>query len=286
MKLIYVVSRSIRLGLTDRVSQPVFSRLAIDLGCGRGARNMRQSEAKILTMTPLVLLPGLDGTGILFDDFVAELQRIAPEIEPIVVRYPTDQLLGYAELEKIAREALPTDRKFVLLGESFSGPIAISIAASQPRGLIGLVLCCTFARYPRKLFRNLQRLARFIPVKGRVVSLARKIAAHTSIAPDVEAKLTKASRMVSSDVFRSRIKSLLQANVAERLRDIEVPILDLRALRDAVVPNRAARDVRRLGGRVTVVEMKGPHFLLQAMPRETAAAVRDFVRSSTADPLL
>ena len=49
---------------------------------------------------PLVLLPGLDGTGLLFADFVANL---ASDIDPIVVRYPPDVPLGYAELEAIAR---------------------------------------------------------------------------------------------------------------------------------------------------------------------------------------
>lgn len=228
-------------------------------------------------MAALVLLPGLDGTGLLFADFVAKLRVIAPEIEPIVVRYPTDRALGYAELERIARESLPNDRPFVLLGESFSGPIAISIAASRPSGLMGLILCCTFVRYPRALFRKLHRFAPFVPVKGRIVSFARRIAAHQPIAPAVEAKLMEASGRVSSKVFRARITELLGVDVSQKLREIDVPILDLRALRDGVVPNRAAKEIRQLGSQVCVVEMNGPHFLLQAMAKETAVAVRDFL---------
>jgi pimeloyl-ACP methyl ester carboxylesterase len=229
-------------------------------------------------MRALVLLPGLDGTGLLFADFVAELKQVAPELEPIVVRYPTDQVLGYAELERIARQSLPANRPFVLLGESFSGPISISIAASRPPGLVGLILVCTFARYPRELFRRLQRLAPLVPVKGRVVSLARRIAAHQPISAVVEAKLMEASGKVSSEVFRKRISELLKIDVSEKLGEIDVPILDLRALKDGVVPNRAARDIRRLGRRVSMVEMDAPHFILQALPRETAVAVREFVR--------
>jgi pimeloyl-[acyl-carrier protein] methyl ester esterase len=230
----------------------------------------------------LVLLPGLDGTGLLFADFVAELKKSAPEVEPIVVRYPTDHALGYAELERIAREALPKDRPFVLLGESFSGPIAISIAASRPAALAGLVLVCTFARYPRRLFRSLQQLAPLVPVKGRIVSLARKIAAQRPVAAAVEAKLMEASAQVSSEVFRARVRELLQIDVSEKVREIDVPILDLRSLKDGVVPNRAGNLIRRLGNRVTVVEMDAPHFVLQAMPKETAAMIADFVRKTTA----
>ena len=97
-------------------------------------------------MITVVILPGMDGTGIELTDFVAAL---APELEAIVVTYPNDRPMDYAGHEAVARPSLPIDRPFVLLGESYSGPIAISIAASAPPRLIGLVLCCSFARNPR-----------------------------------------------------------------------------------------------------------------------------------------
>src|SRR5687768_1455482 len=106
----------------------------------------------------LVLLPGMDGTGLLFADFVAAL---GAQVETQVLRYPPDEILGYAELEARVRAALPTDRPLVLLGESFSGPIAISIAATPPPNLRGLILCCTFARFP--LPASIKALAKLLP---------------------------------------------------------------------------------------------------------------------------
>jgi pimeloyl-ACP methyl ester carboxylesterase len=91
-----------------------------------------------------VLLPGRTEPQ-LFADFVAAL---GPEIEVIVASYPADKPLAYAELEARVRAMLPTDRNYFLLGESFSSPIAIAIAASAPPGLRGLLLCCSFARNP------------------------------------------------------------------------------------------------------------------------------------------
>ena len=102
-------------------------------------------------MITVVILPGMDGTGIELTDFVAAL---APELEAIVVTYPNDRPMDYAGHEAVARTSLPIDRPFVLLGESYSGPIAISIAASAPPGLIGLVLCCSFARNPHPRCRG------------------------------------------------------------------------------------------------------------------------------------
>jgi pimeloyl-[acyl-carrier protein] methyl ester esterase len=74
----------------------------------------------------LVLLPGLDGTGKLFAAFV---RALGAGVESRVVGYSPDEPLGYEELELKVRAQLPLDRSYVLLGESFSGPIAMRIAA-------------------------------------------------------------------------------------------------------------------------------------------------------------
>ncbi|MBV8036510.1 alpha/beta fold hydrolase [Roseateles sp.] len=98
-------------------------------------------------MTTLVLLPGMDGTGMdgtgmLFDPLMEALSGLIP-LE--VVKYPSATPAGYAEYERFAEASLPAKGPLVLLGESFSGPIAISLAAKHPMRIAGLVLCCAFA---------------------------------------------------------------------------------------------------------------------------------------------
>lgn len=61
----------------------------------------------------IVLLPGMDGTGALFSEFVAALP---PGAETLVVSYPPDQAMGYAELEAFVSAKLPAGT-FILLGE-------------------------------------------------------------------------------------------------------------------------------------------------------------------------
>lgn len=222
----------------------------------------------------LVLLPGLDGTGVLFDDFVANLP---PDLQPIVVRYPTDKPLGYAQLEEIVRASIPTNSRFVLLGESFSGPLAISIAASKPAGLIGLVLSCTFARYPRNLFRRGHWLAPYLPVAGMAVIAARRLVSPGRVDPAVAGKLNAARERVAKRVFRARIGALLRVDVTACLSVINVPILDLRAMKDGIVPNRAGDEIRKRGREVRAIDMEGPHFLLQAKPSQAAEVIHKFV---------
>ncbi len=43
----------------------------------------------------LILLPGLDGTGILFEPLVRALPS---HLSPVIIAYATQETLGYAEL--------------------------------------------------------------------------------------------------------------------------------------------------------------------------------------------
>ena len=91
----------------------------------------------------IVLLPGLDGTGKLFKPM---MQFLPAWIKPVVVSYPEDKPYGYEDLKEIVYKAIPRECDFVILGESFSGPLAIMTAAEKPAGLLGVILCATFAK--------------------------------------------------------------------------------------------------------------------------------------------
>jgi pimeloyl-[acyl-carrier protein] methyl ester esterase len=108
-----------------------------------------------------VLLPGLDGTG---NFFAPVIDALGSNVQTQIVRYPLSDASDYVTCENIARAALPIDRPYVLLGESFSGPIAVSIAATAPPRLAGLILCSTFVRNPQPHLRFLRSLLPILPV--------------------------------------------------------------------------------------------------------------------------
>ncbi|MEJ7807867.1 MAG: hypothetical protein WKG03_18345 [Telluria sp.] len=116
----------------------------------------------------LVLLPGMDGTGDLFADFV---RALGDAVVSLVVSYPAGEALDYAGLTEFARARLPRDRPFVLLGESFSGPVAIALAASRPPGLMALILSCTFARNPTPVFSVFKHVLGALPVSPAFTNL-------------------------------------------------------------------------------------------------------------------
>jgi pimeloyl-[acyl-carrier protein] methyl ester esterase len=226
----------------------------------------------------LVLLPGLDGTGLLFADFVAAL---GPEFEPTVVRYPPDIPLGYGELEPIARQSLPSAGSFILLGESFGGPLAISIAASAPPGLVGLVLCCSFASNPRPWLGKLKFLTPYLPVRGAPRSIFPRYFMGRFASRELASKLAEAARHVSADVFRRRIRVVCRTDFSEKLRQVRVSILYLRASEDRIVPCSASKRIKKLVPSAKIIDVDGPHYLLQACPGAAVEAVSEFAREAT-----
>ncbi|WP_426165544.1 alpha/beta fold hydrolase [Pseudoduganella sp. R-34] len=209
----------------------------------------------------------MDGTGELFAPFIAAL---GGEFEMRVVRYPGDHCGGYEELEAFARAAIPLDRPYVLLGESFSGPIAISIAASAPGRLQGLALCCTFARNPRPRLGVLKALLNVIPLKA--------LPARWLAGAQMRAPLKAALELVSSAALRARMRAVLAVDVSDRLAACDAPILYLRATRDRLVPRTAAELVAKIKPSTKVVELDAPHFLLQTEPAQAAREIAAFVR--------
>src|SRR5262249_18941677 len=118
-----------------------------------------------------MLLPGMDGTGRLFEPLI---RHLPPELEPVVVAYPGDQPYGYTELLPLVEAAIPDEDDFVVLGESFSGPLALILAAQQPPRLRGVILCASFAVSPLPVsVRWLRGILRHILVHMVPFSLVR-----------------------------------------------------------------------------------------------------------------
>ncbi|MEM8682629.1 MAG: alpha/beta hydrolase [Pseudomonadota bacterium] len=220
-----------------------------------------------------VLLPGLDGTGRLFGPLLTFLDA---DDRSQVVTYPVDRLLSYAQLETRVRSALPNE-PFVVLGESFSSPIAIRLAASRPSNLRGVVLCCGFARNPRPGLGSLLPVLPYLPIHGRAPSLARNVLLG-AVDPALRALLEDTLSGVSAEVIRHRLREIATVDVRDALAEIEVPLLYLKAGQDRLVPSSNVADVSERVGSVEVETFDGPHLLLQVLPEDCATAIQDWVR--------
>jgi pimeloyl-ACP methyl ester carboxylesterase len=225
----------------------------------------------------IVLLPGLDGTGDLFEEFVA---RTPAGWTTQVVRYPRDQVLDYDSLVGFVRDRLPADDELILLGESFSGPVAITLAATELPALRGLVLCNTFAYRPWWFgFRFVPWSLMFSFPLPRIV--ARHLGAHSANSP-LEDRLRFAVRSVRPRVLARRLREVLTVDVTDALSSVQVPVLYLRGTQDALVGRGCLDRVRSLRPDLHFAELAAPHLLLQIRPTEAWEAISSFaaMRSS------
>lgn len=232
-------------------------------------------------MVTVVLLPGMDGTGDLFAPFVAAL---GSSVRTVAVRYPTHLPLGYEALEAVARQALPRDGDgpYVVLGESFSGPIALSLAASRPPGLAGVVLCATFAKNPLPLLRPVRAIAAAIPFELAPPWLAGMVLMGRQASPELGSLLRAALAKVSGAALRARARAILGVDVVAKSRTIQVPVLYLQATQDRLINAASAQVIEQALPGLEIVRIQAPHLLLQVAPAAAASAVAAFSAQAVA----
>ena len=226
----------------------------------------------------LVLLPGMDGTGALFEEFV---KLLPGEIESIIASYPSNQKLSYAQLMPIVRAAAPITEPYILLAESFSTPLAIQFAATRPPNLRGLILCAGFASSPAKGLRRLagQFLAPILfrlPLPDFAV---RFWLVGSGASPSLHNAIRAALSTVRPEVLSARLRAVLRCDVRHELSRIEVPILLLQASGDRLVRASSAEEMLLSRPDATLKTIDGPHLLIQREPQKAAAAVMEFIDS-------
>lgn len=219
---------------------------------------------------PIVLLAGMDGTGVLLADLKGWL---SPQRRVEVVSYPADPTLGYEALTAIAMQRLP-NRRYVVLGESFSGPIAIEIAASEPQRVAGLVLASSFARSP---------------LPAVVAPLAKRLDLHWlprwaieaallggGGTPALKASLHRVLVSLPREVIRRRVAEVAGVDKRERLRRVACPILCLVGSRDRLAGRRCAEQIAQAHPRCTIRVLGAPHMLLETHAEAAAHAIHQF----------
>ncbi len=225
--------------------------------------------------TRFVLLPGMDGTGQLFAPFVDALPTGS---EVSVASYPLDRTLSYAELQPYVKRAIPTG-PYVLVAESFSGPLAVMHAAAGPANLRALVLCATFVANPMPSFLRWTRFLASRPV-FRITppkALVRALLTGADCKPQVLEAVIAACRQVQPSVMAHRLAQIFDVDVRAYLSSVGVPVLYVAALKDRLLGMRGLDQVsQHLPGLCSAI-VDGPHLLLQCRPEETVRELLGFI---------
>ncbi len=215
----------------------------------------------------------MDGTGILFESLLKELSK---DIEVQIISYPCDKKLSYRQLIDYVKEKLPQREKFVLVAESFSGPIAYSISSSPPENLKSVIFVSTFISPPNAILWLVAKLPLVfllrIPIPLFIIKgfmLGKDIEDHTI------SLFTKSLEMVNNGTLAYRIKEM--ARLRGGVKKIEVKCAYIRAKNDRLVLRNHVEEFRSLASNIEVVEIVGPHFIMQAKPKECAQVLKKYI---------
>lgn len=181
-----------------------------------------------------------------------------------------------------AREHLPKAGPYVLVAESYSGPIGISIAATRPPGLVGLVLSTTFLNCPRPYLGQLRLLLKLLPPIRVPTAPFVPLLLNGRATTEAKELLRVVLRQASPKAMLARLSDVATVNVASEAESIDVPTLYLRASADRVVPRSAGEAVRRHISHASITELAGPHLLLQACAHEAAEKIKEFTAGVSA----
>lgn len=189
---------------------------------------------------PLVLVPGMDGTGLLFYRQAPLLAR-DHRVGTYALRDDATRMEDHvADLALVVRAVSNAGAPALLVGESFGGAVALSFALAHPELVSGLVVVNSF---PRFLPQGRLRLAigglRLVPWDA--MTMVRRLTAsrlHSRFTHRSEIRrFLELTRRTTREGYLSRLRILREYDVRDRLASIPQPVLLLAADRDHLVPS-------------------------------------------------
>ncbi len=210
----------------------------------------------------IVLLPGLDGTGILFKPFI---EALPSETDVSVISYPPNSKLSYEELIEMVINQLP-EEKFTLVGESFSGHIAYQVALRKPKNIRSLIFVATFLENPRPFLLGISSwLPRNLLLSIRIPNYVVKTFLLGLAANKKMIGLLKQSiEQVSPNVLSYRLQEI--AKLRNNHESCEIKATYIQATDDKLVPKRCLESFKNVFNNISVFQIEGSHFILQSNP--------------------
>ena len=212
-----------------------------------------------------MLLPGMDGTGELFDEFLTHVS----ELDHLVIPFPQYGPQDYLSLRLHIEENLP-DQDFILLAESFSGALAAQIALDGQSCLRGIIFVGSFLSAPNRLMLSLTRC---FPIKAMFklpfhALVLRRLMLGSEASQSLIDKFRSTVVSVPNSILKARI-SAVQKLVPPK-GSSQIPAFYIFGDIDRLVGQSKLAEFKECFPLIKHYRLKGPHFLLQANPTDCA----------------
>ena len=198
----------------------------------------------------LVLVPGLDGTALLF---YRQIPLLAQRFEVTAFPLPDEPSHTMADLveELSASIAERSSGPVVLCGESFGGALSLSFALAHPERVSGLVIVNSFPVIRTRLRLWLAPRVLLLLPWGSMAAMrrfteSRLHSPHTT--PEDLREFHERAKAIGRRGYLRRLEILRSYDVRERLPEIQTPALFLAGDRDRLLPS--VREARYMAARV------------------------------------
>jgi pimeloyl-ACP methyl ester carboxylesterase len=199
----------------------------------------------------VILVPGMNGTGELFYRQVPRLQR-SYRVATYSLRDDAESIeLLAADLAQTVDVVAPVERRAVIVGESFGGAIALTLALRYPEHVGGLVILNSFPYFAPQVRLRLA-IAGLTVLPWGAMPLVRHLTAFRLHSPHTDRAEVKQfialTAHATRDGYINRLKLLRRFDVRDRLHQILEPALFLASEHDHLVP--AVAQARYMADRV------------------------------------
>jgi len=220
----------------------------------------------------LILLPGMDGTGLLFKPLLQFLDGLETEVISLPNKGPQDYGSLSSEIAKRINQ-----KEYVLLAESFSGGIAEALLQDETQNIRHVIFVASFLSSPS---RFLARLASLLPIR-RLVSIPlissfflRFLLLGRGASTESVMLFREALYQVEPKILRTRLRHI--ASITNTGNSFKNEATYIRPTKDLLVNNRES-EFRKMFPKLEIIEIEGPHFILQSQPELCAKHINKVV---------
>ena len=225
----------------------------------------------------LVLLPGMDGTGDLFTEFLSNYDG-----EYLVIPLPKSGPQDHVSLAKLIKEQLPAEN-YILLAESFAGGIVPELLKQKNPHMKGVIFVASFLSSPNQLLLS---IAKLLPIKTLASAplptiFFKFLLLGQGASKELLAKFITVTKSIPDFVLKSRLEVMSKQRLQSTTFDI--PSIYIQALSDRLIPSQKGREFTKVFINIKYIEIEGPHFVLQAQPKESARLINEAISSILKD---
>ena len=227
-------------------------------------------------MNPIwTFLPGLHGNTELF----TAIQNMIPsEVDAEFIELPSEGKQDYVTLSSWLNDYLSASQPRLIIAESFSGPLALRLAAREPTKICGVVLAASFCDAPVNPGIALLPLRPLFMVKPTHKALRHFLIGDNADEQDV-VELRKVVQKTRSSTLANRVRVILELQEQDNPTLTKTPILLLQAQNDNLIPWDAQQRLEACYPRATVHWLESPHLILQQHPQQCLDAIQEFLTS-------